>query len=94
VADKVDKEIKIYDLLAHANKHHFYVILNLVNKMKTKKENWMIDVQQTLEHQAFQWQHEGVNCSYFTCWYAHQVVTNQPVTGWPGNYHEEVQKIR
>jgi len=35
-----------------------------------------------------------VNCSYFTCWYAHQVVTNQPVTGWPGNYHEEVQKIR
>jgi Ulp1 family protease len=54
VADKVDKEIKIYDLFAYANKHHFYVILTLVNKMKTKKENWTIDTQQTLEHQVFQ----------------------------------------
>jgi len=24
-----------------------------------------------------------VNGGYFTCWYAHQVLTNQQVTGWP-----------
>ncbi len=27
-------------------------------------------------------------------WYAHQVVTNQPVAGWSGNYLKEVQKVR
>jgi hypothetical protein len=94
VADKVKEEVLVYDSLAHNNKHHFYSILNFINKMKTKKGNWVVDMQQLRDKEVFQWQHDGMNCGDFTCWYAHQVVTNQPVAGWSGNYHKEVQKVR
>jgi Ulp1 family protease len=67
VADKVKEEILIYDSLAHDNKHHFYVILKLIHRMKTKKENWIVDTQQLKDHEVFQQQHDGVNYGYFTC---------------------------
>jgi Ulp1 family protease len=94
VADKVKEEILVYDSLAHNNKHHFYGVKKLIDRMKTKKGNGVVEMQQLRDKEFFQRQHDGVNCGYFTCWYAHQVVTNQPVAGWSGNYHKEVQKVR
>ena len=94
VADKVKEEILVYDSLAHYNKHHSYGVKKLIDRQKTKKGNEVVDTQQLRDKEVFQRQHDGVNCGYFTCWYAHQVVTNQPVAGWSGNYHEEVQKVR
>ena len=94
MADKVKEEILVYDSLAHDNKHHLYGVKKLIDRMKTKKGNLVVDTQQLRDKEVFQRQHDGVNCGYFTCWYAHQVVTNQPVAGWSGNCHEEVQKVR
>jgi hypothetical protein len=94
VADKVKEEVLIYDSLAHNNKHHFYGVLKLINRMKTKNEDLIVDMQQLKNHKLFQQQHDGVSCGYFTCWYARQVVTNQQGAGWSGNYHKKVQKIR
>jgi hypothetical protein len=54
VADKVKEEVLVYDSLAHNNKHHFYSILKLINKMKTKKGNWVVDMQQLRDKEVFQ----------------------------------------
>jgi hypothetical protein len=93
VADKVKEEILVYDSLAHDNKHHLYGVKKLIDRMKTKKGNLVVDTQQLRDKEVFQRQHDGLNCGYFTSWYAHQLVTNQPDAGWSGNYHEEVQQV-
>jgi hypothetical protein len=46
VADKVKEEILVYDSLPHNNKHHFYGVKKLIDRMKTKKGNWIVDTQQ------------------------------------------------
>jgi Ulp1 family protease len=91
VADKAKKEILIYDSLAHANKYHFEVTLKLINKRKKRNEQWTVNTQQHLDIQQ---QKDGVNCGYITCWYAHQIATDQSVTCWPKEYHKELKEMR
>jgi CxxC motif-containing protein (DUF1111 family) len=37
---------------------------------------------------------DAVNCGYFTCWYARQLVTNQSIQCFSGDYGVAVQDIR
>jgi hypothetical protein len=82
----------VFDPVEKSNKYQAEKILNLVNEMEGSTAEWSII---TNEHNTdIQRQSDAVNCGYFTCWYAWQLVINQSIQCFSGDYGVAVQDIR
>jgi hypothetical protein len=64
----------------------------LVKEMEGSTAEWSIVTND--QNSDIQWQSDVVNCSYFTCWYARQLVTNQSIQHFSVDYGVAVQDIR
>ena len=80
--------MKVYDLLGKPNETYTHLLLNIINQVKKKDEQWVVVDNTTANIQQ---QTDLVNCGWFTCWYAYQIATNKSVAKWLGcDYDKEV----
>ena len=82
----------VFDSVKKSNKYQAEKILNLVNEMEGSTAEWSIVTNE--QNSGIQRQRDTVNCGYFTCWYARQLVTNQSIQCFSGDYGVAVQDIR
>jgi Ulp1 family protease len=92
VLDKTTKQVMVFDSVKKSNKYQAEKILNLVNEMEGSTAEWSIVTNE--QNSGIQRQHDAVNCGYFTCWYARQLVTNQSIQCFSGDHDAAVQDIR
>jgi Ulp1 family protease len=91
-ADVDEKTVKVYDSLGKSNETYTHLLLNIINQVKKKDEQWVVVDNTTANIQR---QMDLVNCGWFTCWYAYQIATNNSVAKWLGsNYEKEVRAIK
>jgi hypothetical protein len=92
VLDKTTKQVMVFDSVKKSNKYQAEKILNLVNEMEGSTAEWSIVTNE--QNSDIQRQSDAVNCGYFTCWYARQLVTNQSIQCFSGDHDAAVQDIR
>jgi Ulp1 family protease len=92
VLDKTTKQVMVFDSVKKSNKYQAEKILNLVNEMEGSTAEWSIVTNE--QNSGIQRQRDAVNCGYFTCWYARQLVTNQSIQCFSGDHDAAVQDIR
>ena len=91
-ADVDEKTVKVYDSLGKSNETYTHLLLNIINQVKKKDEQWVVVDNTTANIQR---QMDLVNCGWFTCWYAYQIATNKSVAKWLGcDYDKEIRAIK
>ncbi len=81
----------VFDSVKKSNQYQAEMIFNLVKEMGGSTAEWSIITNE--QNSDIQWQSDVVNCGYFTCWYAQQLVTNQSIQCFSGDYGVAVQDI-
>ncbi len=92
VLNKTMKQVMVFDSVNKSNQYQAKKILNVVNEMEGSTAEWSIVTND--QNSDIQRQSDVVNCGYFTCWYAQQLVTNQSIQHFSGDYGVTVQDIR
>jgi Ulp1 family protease len=77
VLDKTVKQVIVFDPIRVTNQYHTKLVLNLVKEMEGSTAEWTIVPY--VDNTEIQRQCDAINCGYFTCWYARQLVTNQSI---------------
>ena len=92
VLDKTVKQVIVFDPIRVTNQYETKLFLKLVKEMEGSTAEWTIVT--NVDNNEIQRQRDTVNCGYFTCWYARQLVTNQSIQCFSGDYGVAVQDIR
>ncbi len=92
VVDKSAKQVMVFDSLAISNQYHAGKVFNSVKKMDDGTTKWIIVTNEESCH--IQGQLDKANGRYFTCWYAWQLVTNESVDWFGGDYEVVRNNIR
>jgi Ulp1 family protease len=84
--------VEIYDSLDGNNEDVASVIVNRMSDLYGKRKFWTFQI--NYRNSTIQRQNDNHNCAFFTCWYAYQLATNNPITPWDGDWDGKVKTIR